>query len=196
MIDRDELLAVHRRLLAGDVTASSDLFREVHAALTAAVFKRTAPGLSWEAATDRATDAIVEYAKSPGRFDPSRSGLFGYLLLIARRDALNVVRSEQTGRKRDGWLVELSVSDGNTVEEAPDLRLDAARILTDHQAELVRDDGDEAILRLYLQGEKDTEAYANALGLTGVPPADQRKIVKTRKDRLEQRLRRLREVLK
>lgn len=196
MIDRDELHALHERMLVGDVTASSDLFKAVHGALTATLRKRGTPQLSWQAAGDRATDAIVEYTKSPEKFDSSRSGLFGYLLLIARRDALNLFRDEGNERKNVARVVELSAADGNTVEEAPDVRLDAARILRDHHAEVVRDDGDEAVLRLYLQGEKDTAAYARELGLSALPAAEQRKIVKVRKDRVEQRLRRLREVLR
>ncbi len=76
------------------------------------------------------------------------------------------------------------------------MRLDADRILREHRDRLVREDGDETVLRLYLEGVKETVAYAEALGLVGLSPAEQKKAVKTRKDRIEQRLKRLREVLK
>jgi DNA-directed RNA polymerase specialized sigma24 family protein len=196
MIDRETLDQIHARIVAGDVTASSDLFRIVHGALTAALRKRVGTLMSWDDAADVATDAIVEYTKSPQKFDPSRSGLFGYLLLIARGDALNLVRDAGNARKNLARVVELATADGNTFEEAPDVRLDADRILRDHHTELIRDDGDEAVLRLYLQGEKETAAYAEALGLSGLSASEQQKVVKGWKDRIEQRLKRLREVLK
>lgn len=196
MIDRDTLDRLHARIVAGDVTAPADLFNAVHRALTTTIRKRLGTLISWEEAGDRATDAIVEYTKHPEKFDRSRGGLFGYLLLIARGDALNLARNEGKERKNVARLVELSASDGNTVEEAPDVRLDADRILRDHHAEVIRDDGDEAVLRLYLCGEKETPAYAKALGLAALTAAEQQKAVKVRKDRIEQRLKRLREVLK
>jgi len=196
MIDRVALDQIHARILAGDVTASSDLFRLVHGALTATLRKRVGTLISWEDAGDAATDAIVEYAKAPHKFDASRSGLFGYLLLIARGDALNVARDDGNARKNLTRIVELSVADGNALEEAPDVKVDANRILRDHHTELIREDGDEAVLRLYLQGEKETAAYADALGLSSIPAVEQKKLVKVRKDRIEQRLKRLREVLK
>ncbi len=92
MIDREALDRIHARLLAGDVVASSDLFRLVHRPLTVTIRNRVGTLITWEDAADAATDAIVEYTRMPGRFDPSRSGLFGYLLLIARRDALSLLR--------------------------------------------------------------------------------------------------------
>jgi hypothetical protein len=196
MIAREALDQIHARIMAGDVTASSDLFRVVHGALAATLRKRLGTLISWDDAGDAATDAIVEYTKSPEKFDPSRSGLFGYLLLVARGDALNQARADGTVRRNLARVVELSAADGNVLEEAPDVRIDANLILRDHRTEIIRDDGDEAVLRLYLQGEKDTAAYAEALGLSGVSAPEQQKLVKVRKDRIEQRLKRLREVLK
>lgn len=196
MIDREALDRIHARLVAGDVVASSELFRLVHRALTATLRKRVGTLMTWEEAADTATDAIVEYTSRPGRFDPSRSGLFGYLLLIARRDALDLLRKRGTAQKNLARLVELWGAEANTQEEAPDVRLDADRILHEHRDRIVREDGDELVLRLYLEGVKETVAYAEALGLAGLSPTEQKKAVKTRKDRIEQRLKRLREVLK
>lgn len=76
------------------------------------------------------------------------------------------------------------------------MKIDADGILREHRTEIVRDDGDEAVLRLYLDGEKETRAYAEALGVADRPAPEQQRIVKARKDRIEQRLKRLREVLK
>ena len=196
MIDPDTLRRLHTRIVGGDVTATADLFKAAYGPLAATLRKRLGAAISWEDAGDKATDAIVEYANSPEKFDPSKSGLFGYLLLIARGDALNLARDEGNERKNRARLVELAEADGNTQEEAFDVRLDAGRILRDHHAELVRDDGDDVVLRLYLEGEKETMVYAKALGFAELPPSERQRLVKVRKDRIEQRLKRLRAGLK
>jgi RNA polymerase sigma-70 factor, ECF subfamily len=196
MIDRESLDRIHAQIVGGDVTASSDLFRTVHRALTAKLRQRLGTRISWDDAGDAATDAIMEYLQSPEKFDPLRGGLFGYLLLIARGDALNLARDQGNAKKNVARVVELSRGDGNTLEEAPDVKLDADRILRDHHADLIRDDGDEIVLRLYLQGEKATSAYVEALALSGLSSAEQQKVVKGWKDRIELRLKRLRGVLK
>jgi RNA polymerase sigma factor (sigma-70 family) len=196
MIDSKILGDLHKRVLGGDVTASSELFRLVHKGLVATLRKKVGPGISWEDAADVATDAIVEYIKSPGKYDPARSGLFGYLLLIARGDALNAARDQQTQRKYHLRAVELSDGAGNTSGELGEMAIDADRILQKHHADLIQDEDDEAVLRLYLQGEKDTAAYADALGISRLSEAEARKVVKIRKDRIEQRLKRLKDVVK
>lgn len=196
MSDRDAIEGLHARIVTGEPTATADLFAAVHAKLTRTIRKNVGRAISWEEAADTATDAIVAYANDPGRFDPARGRLFGYLLVIARGDALNAARDTRTERKNVTRLVELSAADGKSMEEAPDVTLDAARIIRDHHAAIVRDDGDDAVLRLYLHGERDTAEYATALKIAHLPAAEQRRIVKTRKDRIEQRLKRLREGLK
>jgi len=196
MIDPGILDQIHNRIVNGDVTASSDLFRLVHAALGAAVRTRVGTSLSWEEAGDAATDAICDYLRAPEKFDGTRARLFGYLTMLARGDALNLLRARQAAAKKVERVVELAALSGNIVEGWPDLKLDAERIVQQHRDELVRDDGDEAVLRLYLESERETSAYAKALGVSDLPASEQQKLVKVRKDRIEQRLRRLREVLK
>lgn len=196
MIDREVLNGLHQRLLVGEVTASSELFLLVHKGLTATLRKNLGSRISWEGAADAATDAIVEYIKSPAKYDSSRSGLFGYLLLIARGDALNAARDQQTERKNHLRTVELLDGVGNTSQELDEIALDADRILRKHYSDLIHDEGDEAVLRLYLQGERETAEYANALGISGLSETEAQKVVKTRKDRIEQRLKRLKGVVR
>jgi RNA polymerase sigma-70 factor (ECF subfamily) len=195
--DRDVLHQIHLRVVAGDVTASSDLFVAVQRPLAATVRNRLGGQIPLEDAGDMATDAILEYLRQPDRFDPNRSGLFGYLLMIARGDALNHLRDMGKAAANFARLVELWLPDGNTTDEDSELRrLDAERILRDHRAALVRDAGDDEVLRLYLEGERATTEYAAALGVQHLPEAEQQDLVKTRKDRIEQRLKRLRGVVK
>lgn len=195
MIDPSRLQRLHERILAGDAIASSELFVLLHRPIAATVKKRVGQ-LGWDEAGDLATDAIVEYTRSPEHFDPARAGLFGYLVLIAHRDALNLVRNRRTERKNLDRLVELSASDGNDPTDGNDARLDADRIIQNHLADIVTEEGDEMVLRLFLGGERETAAYAECLGIAHMPESEQTRLIKQRRDRIEKRIRRLRGNLK
>lgn len=196
MIERDRLLRLHERILAGDVTATSDLFLLVHQALTRTVRSRSHGRLDWDDAGDLATDAILAYAAAPARFDPAQAGLFGWLTLIAHRDAMNRLRSYRSEERKRQRVVELGVEGGKDFGQQANDRMDADRILRDHAGDVVQDDGDEQVLRLFLAGERETEAYATELGIAHLPRTEQQQVVKQRRDRIEQRLRRLKGVLK
>lgn len=196
MLDREQLRQLHKRIIEADYAAPTELFNLVHHGLTVTIWKRYFGRRDWQAAADVATDAVVEYLKSPTKFDDKRSSLFSYLTLIARGDALNLIRDRKQGAENQQRVVELSAADGNTRDERPDVKLDADRILRDHHSDLVKEEGDAEVLRLYLSGEKDTSDYAEALGILDLAPDDQEKIVKTRKDRIKLRLKRLKESLK
>lgn len=188
----DELLAIHRRLLAGDPTASADLFRAVHHAVGATVYRQhRAMGISWDDARDLSTDAIVAYVNNPAQFDPTRSGLATYLVMIARGDALNLAASQANKKKSHSRFVELTVVERNERADTGFSRLDAERIVREHGTEIIREHGDEAVLRLFLSGEDATEEYAKALGASHLAEHEQRQLVKQRRDRIEKRLQRL-----
>jgi hypothetical protein len=55
---------------------------------------------------------------------------------------------------------------------------------------MLPDDGDRAVLRLRLDGERHVEAFARALGITALPIAKQRSMVKQAKDRIDKVLKR------
>lgn len=188
----EELRNIHGRHLAGDPTASADLFRTVHRAVGATIYRQhRSMGLSWDDALDLSTDAIVAYLSAPARYDPTRSSLATYLVMIARGDALNLVTSRTNKKKSHSRFVELTVVERNEGVDTDFSRLDAERIVRDHGAEIVRDDGDEAVLRLFLSGEDSTEEYARALGASDLGEEEQRQLVKQRRDRIEKRLQRL-----
>ena len=69
------------------------------------------------------------------------------------------------------------------------------RILSEYGAEIVVEAGDQEVLRLILEEERDYKAYAVALGISHLPPEPMRAEVKRRKDRIEKRLQRLKDRL-
>lgn len=89
MEDSDALLAA--RLAAGDEFALAELFDrfapDVYRA--AVVILRND-----DAAQDIVQDVFVELWRNPGRYDPSLGTFPGYLTVIARRRAVDMVRSE------------------------------------------------------------------------------------------------------
>lgn len=188
----DELLAIHTRLLAGDPTASGDLFRAMHQRLARVVYRQHGGlGISWDDALDLSTDAIVEYVCNPARFDPDRAKLTTYLAMVAAGDARTLATSRANKRKNHSRFVELTLVDRNEEMEADFSRLDAERIMTDHRTEIIREEGDEAVLRLFISGEDSTDEYAKALGVSDLPENERRLFVKQRRDRIEKRLQRL-----
>lgn len=177
---------------SSDPTAPAELFQIIHRPLAAIVFRRLrSKGLDREVAGDLATDAIVEYATAPDRFNPLRSSLLTYLAMIAHRDGLNLLRGRAVASRNFRKLVELSASEGNNSDEQNHAAMDAARIMQKHGRQLATSAEEEKILDLYLAGERDTATYAVALGAEHLGLEEQKALVKQYKDRIEKRLTRL-----
>lgn len=189
---RDALQQLHNRLRGGEPTAPAELFELIHRPLRVWLFRRfRAFGIDFDAAGDLATDAIVEYVAAPERFNPLRSSLFTYLAMVARGDALNLIRGRAAAAKNFNKLVELAIAEGNNTDEQDHTAMEAARIMQRYEHELATSPEERRVLTLYLDGEKDTGAYASALGATSLSEPEQRALVKQCKDRIEKRLSRL-----
>lgn len=85
----DQELAIHQKLLAGDVTASAqvaELFlRKIDRAL-----RRQFPNIkNDDLIHDAATDAVLSYIRRPSSYDPSKRSLAGFLKMSAVRDLQN-----------------------------------------------------------------------------------------------------------
>jgi RNA polymerase sigma factor (sigma-70 family) len=191
--DAADLLEIHRRVLAGEPTASKDLFVLVHSALRRLLLRTFGKGgLRDDDATDLATDTILAYLRAPAKFDPDQASLLRYLMVIASRDAQNHLRNRRTAQKNQERFVELSMSDGNIDEESLTIaELDAAMVLERFAGELTDGDADVITLRLMLAGEKSPKAFADALGIDDCPETEWKAQVKQRRDKLEKRLSRL-----
>ena len=85
----DELLAA--RLSAGDDQALAEAFDRFGRAVYGAALRIVANGAS---AQDVVQDVFVELWRHPGRYDPAAGPLRTYLVVMARRRAVDLVRSE------------------------------------------------------------------------------------------------------
>jgi RNA polymerase sigma-70 factor (ECF subfamily) len=183
-------------VLANDPTAPAELFLLVHRPIVTVLANLYGRGgLETEVAGDFATDAILAYLRHPQKFEPKRASLFTYLAMISKGDALNWLQARSRDKKGLRRLVELSVSERNIVEEDFALGVDADQLLRKFGSQIIDDEADEAVLRLMLMGENDTDVYARALGLEAARREQKKTIVKQRRDKLEKRLRRLGDLL-
>jgi RNA polymerase sigma-70 factor (ECF subfamily) len=141
-----------------------------------------------------ATDALMAYFRQPEKFDPARSSLIAYLYLIARRDLLNFLDREKKFVALDLAAAEYEVTAAISADhpaDNPEARLlEAASPVVRLMLEKVTDPVDRELVRLMMEGERETSAYAAVLGIEACPLDDQAAIVKKHKDRLKKRLRR------
>jgi RNA polymerase sigma-70 factor (ECF subfamily) len=199
MVTDDWYREIHDRMLAGDPIASSELAETVLDRLVSTLTRKY-PGLRDSVfLADAVTDALMAYLKNPGAYDPSKRGLFGYLMMSAEGDLRNALERARRRTDREGPLevVELGQFAGNVDQgdvESVDQRIDAER-LQSRLTRLFPDQVDQQLAQLILDGERATETYAQLLGLQDLESTEQQREVKRHKDRIKKRLQRLGESL-
>jgi DNA-directed RNA polymerase specialized sigma24 family protein len=194
--------AIHERLVNGDPTASEELARKYLPLIQRHVSGRAHAHGVYDVINDAAVDAVFGYIRSPEKFDPGKSGLYGYLKRAAERDLINAVQKDRRRRRGEELHadVELSIVARNRSSEVDRIRHDSeneALSRIQGQREMADLTGtanqqDQALLRLMAEGERVTGKFAIVLGVTDLPIADQRRIVKQHKDRLKAQLKRAR----
>jgi DNA-directed RNA polymerase specialized sigma24 family protein len=195
----DQQTDVYQRLLARDPTAPNELavlFLEPLANWLAV----HNPAISEDLIADAAEDALLALIKNPASYRPEKADLEAFLRMSAQGDLRNRLRSEarhRTGR-RSLESVEHSGEGGNCLgrDDDPSLPLQIEeewQSRRDAVPAAVRgglSEGESRVLDLMLAGERRTEVFAGALGITQLPPDEQRWLVKKVKDRLQKRLER------
>ena len=183
--------ALHARLLAkrdNRVTAEiAEIFLPLlNRALERRFFGTTDPHF----ADTIAIDTLLGYLYHPERFDPSKGSLIGYLYMDAYWNALDLMRRAQKS-------VELNTSDCEYILESMcDWRnteaelIQATSPLVATAFAVVSEGPDREMLSLMMEGERNADAYAEVLGIEGLPPAERSVIVKRHKDRLKAAVRR------
>ena len=135
----DSLLTA--RLAAGDDRALAEAFDQLGPAVYGAALRVLG---QWTAAQDVAQDVFVELWSHPDRYDPAAGSLRTYLTVLARRRAIDVVRSEFrriARQERNHRLTPdqgiASPSDEVEAAEAAGVVRAAVRLLPDNQREVV-----------------------------------------------------------
>ena len=134
-------------------------------------------------AEEVAQEVLTEVWQKADRFDPTRGSVAAWVATLARRRAVDRVRSEQAGRDRDDRVARRSQDrDRDVVAEEVELRLEhwqVRRALTE-----LSDRQREAIELAYFAGH----TYRDVARVLGIPEG-------TAKSRLRDGLLRLREAL-
>ena len=200
MVSEDEARIgrlLHARLLVGDPLAKNDTCQHFLAPISQrlqAKYRTT----DADVVHDAVVDALLDYVERPEQYDPTRRSLLGFLLMAAERDLQNArprhVRRQQ--HESGGDPVELETSGGNIEiargrdvgDEMADE--DAATRLRAEAMAVMADDQERTVLRLMLDGVRETAAYARELGWLNLTPSAQREQVNRLKDRVTKRLRR------
>ena len=186
---------LHRRLLAGDPTASSHFAMAYFPSLVQWLCEHNRH-VDPEWCQEAAGQTVLDFIKRPEKFDPARGDLDSYLHHAAQCDLKNVLRKERRHRHRDLESVELSPDGGKYLgmddDPAFPLELAEAAAATAVPAEVLDglSDAERLALELLRHGERRTAEFAAVLNFEHLPPDEQRREVKRVKDRLIKRLQR------
>lgn len=193
--DSDQLLTLHRRLLAGDRIASEEVIGLVLLSLIQEVsskFRQTDEQIIWNGVSD----AVLDYCARPHQFDESRGvPLDRFLQKAAWRNVANSLRGENRRKAREekagqeyiDSAVELDPVVGNLLQQEENVRRQQQQAQLMHT---LQNPKDQQLMALRLQGERRTEAFAKILGISHQPMDVQRREVKQAKDRIDKILRR------
>jgi RNA polymerase sigma-70 factor (ECF subfamily) len=188
-IQPEVLLLLHQRLVGGDRVASVELLELLLSPLMGEM-ERKFPICDVQLISDGVTDALLDYCNRPGTFDPRRGApLDRFLAKAAWGNIKNLRRGEARRKAREAKaaetahqnVVELCPPTGNALQNAV---LDTKQGL-DELARLLPDPTDQQVFKLKAMGERRTEIFAKAIGITHLPFEQQRREVKRAKDRID-----------
>jgi peptidyl-tRNA hydrolase len=180
---------LHQRLLAGSLTASSEIaeiFLQPLIKNLAKEFKHLSDPHLIDSA---AADALINYFEHSEKFDPARASLFRYLRIRAKTYLLNSL-GQQTSAK-----IVVEIEEAETVqqmEEQNELDVESTLVSQAIQTEIMQqvqkyiiDPVDLRVISLMVEGIRDTAKYAEVLGILDHSLTEQRKTVKQHKDRIK-----------
>ncbi len=192
--DRNALCALHDRLLRGDRLASEELARLLLLPLVEEIARRLRT-TDEQIITDGVIDAVLDYCGDPQKFNTDKGvPLDRFLATAAWRNVQNLLTGERRRKERERKV-------GNKKREADvavdpvarNIRREELRQLDGREAAMfaaLDDPKDKEILRLKLDGVRDTASFARVLKITHLPVAEQREEIRRHKDRIIRFLRR------
>lgn len=189
---------LHARLLAGISATITSEIAECFLPLVASGLKMRFHNLGDQHLIDTAVeDALLDYFDNPARFDPQRAGLLTYLCWRARSRLLNLMNKQKKLFEREN-VVELE--DEETVyqmteSETADVEQSLVRREMDvatwrKLCEIFPDRLDLELVKLMMEGVRETARYAELLGASSLAADEQAILVKRNKDRLKKAVQR------
>ncbi|CAG0947698.1 hypothetical protein ANRL1_04440 [Anaerolineae bacterium] len=193
---RDIGNSLHQRLTTGDVTATAEIAETFLLLVTERLRKRYFHLDDPHLVDTVVEDALISYFNRPEQYDPMRSSLVSYLRMSADGDIRNTLKKQKKNAVAASidQVVELedSVSEYQVADEF-DLE---AQVISNHSPvwqlliELLPDKTDQEMALLMMENVRETEAFADVLGVSDRPQEEQAITVKRHKDRLKKTLQR------
>jgi DNA-directed RNA polymerase specialized sigma24 family protein len=182
---------LHLRFLNGSETRVSAEISEYFLPMLVTALRNRFPNLPDPQLLETvAIDTLMKYFDHPDDYDPDKRSLIGYFYLDAYWNLVDKLR----GLKKNVALCPLSTEYINELAvntDTPEAKLleEASPIVNRVFAELT-DHTDREIVLLMMGGVRETEAYAEVLGIQEYTQQEQAVVVKRQKDRLKKLLRR------
>lgn len=159
MANKAELLALHGRLVAGDLRAAHKIVELTILPIRRIVAHEISMGDPQDI-EQACFDALADYLQNPELYEPNRSGLTTYLAAIAKGKAKTVRRSNMRRMRRDSTYLK------NQEFLAPlEPEIELGELQPSHRAALIKVPDDERLLELISQGVNELPKLANALNL-------------------------------
>ena len=184
---------LHNRLISGDVIVSAEL-AEFFMPLMIGRLNRGFQNIDDPHLIETSVvDALMDYLTKPNQYDPNRGNLFSYLILKAKSDLLNYLRQNKKDQSflNLAEIVELEEdSSVYGVELIDDIDIETIVIdklspIWNRLLTIIPDEKDQEIVKLMMNCVRETEIYAEVIGIKNLPDEDQFRIVKQNKDRLK-----------
>ena len=189
---------MHARLLSGaSVTVTSEIAETFLSPVANSLRKEFSSLGDYHLIDTAVGDALINYLGSPARFDPRRASLFTYLRWLAKSRLLNLL-ARQKNLSSPEKVVELE-TEKSVYEiaecEFADPEDDLARRESDDATlrklrELLIDPIDLELVKLMMEGVRETDHYAALLGLSSLPIEERTRLVKRHKDRVKKTIQR------
>jgi hypothetical protein len=183
----------HNRLISGDVVVSAEIAEYFMPLLIERLNKKFHNIDDPHLIETAVVDALSDYLTIPKQYDPIRSNLFSYLVLKAKSDLLNYLEKKKIDRSLMSLAEIVELEDDSSVygiELADDI--DIETIVTnklspvwDLLANVIPDKTDQEIIKLMMNGVRETDIFAEVIGIQNLPDEDKSRIVKQYKDRLK-----------
>ena len=156
-IDRTGEAALADRLMARDDSALKEVM-ERYGSIVLGVAQRVVAGRSH--AEEVAQDAFIALWRRPGAFDPTRGSLQSFLVGIARNKAIDLVRKEESMRRRtDELMAEVKTRPTTTTMD----RVHDVAVIQDALSELPPTQRDAIVLAYF--GGRTYREVATELGI-------------------------------
>lgn len=138
-------------------------------------------------------DALVDYFERPQQFDPQRGNLYAFFYLKVKSDILNALKPTKLDQSILPLAELVELDDEQTVygvELAEDLDIEQHVInqlspVWLRLAEIIPEEKDREIVYLMISGARETQLFAQVLGIDDLPADEQARQVKKHKDRLK-----------